>query len=60
MIAYVKLLIQPNKWSLPFEYFSGMLLNETGRMGGAFKKLGQFYNSCLEFKEKPVDFGPGK
>ncbi|XP_031780463.1 neprilysin-1 isoform X2 [Nasonia vitripennis] len=35
-----------------------MLLNETGKMGGAFKKLGQFYSSCLEFKEKPVDFAP--
>ncbi|XP_023244944.1 endothelin-converting enzyme-like 1 [Copidosoma floridanum] len=35
-----------------------ILQNETGRMGGAFTKLGQFYNSCLEFKEKPVVFAP--
>ncbi|XP_011500952.1 PREDICTED: neprilysin-21 [Ceratosolen solmsi marchali] len=35
-----------------------MLSNETGRISGAFIKLGQFYNNCLEFKEKPVNFAP--
>ena len=29
-------------------------------MVGVFEKLGQFYNGCLEFKEKPVNFTPGK
>lgn len=29
-------------------------------MVGEFEKLGQFYNGCLEFKEKPVNFTPGE
>lgn len=29
-------------------------------MVGEFEKLGQFYTDCLEFKEKPVNFTPGK
>lgn len=37
-----------------------MLSNNTGHMVGEFEKLGQFYNDCLEFKEKPVNFTPGK
>ncbi|KAL2724079.1 neprilysin-like isoform X1 [Vespula squamosa] len=37
-----------------------MLINETGRMVGVFEKLGHFYVSCLGFKEKPVNFAPGK
>ncbi|KAJ8672950.1 hypothetical protein QAD02_004211, partial [Eretmocerus hayati] len=35
-----------------------ILLNETGKMDGEFMKLGQFFNSCLEFKEKPINFTP--
>ncbi|KAG7200209.1 hypothetical protein KM043_000641 [Ampulex compressa] len=38
------------------DHIHRMLKNETGRMIGAFEKLGQFYSVCQEFKEKPVDF----
>ncbi|XP_033217497.1 neprilysin-21-like [Belonocnema kinseyi] len=35
-----------------------MLTNKTGKMTGVFTKVGRFYESCLEFGEKPVDFNP--
>ncbi|XP_017883535.1 neprilysin-1-like isoform X2 [Ceratina calcarata] len=40
------------------DHLHKMLANKTGRMVGDFDKLGQFYKSCLEFKEKPVNFTP--
>jgi len=36
------------------------LTNETGQMVVAFEKLGQFYDTCRDFKKKPVNFTPGK
>lgn len=43
-----------------FRIVAGMLMNETGKIEGSFAKVGQFFNSCLEFEEKPVDFTPGE
>ncbi|KAL7296600.1 hypothetical protein TKK_0010024 [Trichogramma kaykai] len=40
------------------EQIENLLLNKTGKMNGVYNKLGHFYNSCLEFKNKPVDFNP--
>lgn len=40
--------------------FSELLANKTGQMVGVFENLGQFYSDCLEFKEKSVNFTPGK
>ncbi|XP_011867543.1 PREDICTED: neprilysin-1 [Vollenhovia emeryi] len=34
------------------------LTNETGQMVAAFEKLGQFYDTCRDFKKKPVNFTP--
>ncbi|XP_018056430.1 PREDICTED: neprilysin-1-like [Atta colombica] len=34
------------------------LTNETGQMVVAFEKLGQFYDTCRDFKKKPVNFTP--
>ncbi|XP_011057203.1 PREDICTED: neprilysin-1-like isoform X2 [Acromyrmex echinatior] len=34
------------------------LTNETGQMIVAFEKLGQFYDTCRDFKKKPVNFTP--
>ncbi|TGZ54303.1 Endothelin-converting enzyme 1 [Temnothorax longispinosus] len=36
----------------------GTLTNETGQMVAAFEKLGQFYDTCRDFKKKPVNFTP--
>lgn len=36
------------------------MANKSGHMVGEFEKLGQFYNGCLKFREKPVNFTPGK
>ena len=41
-------------------HVSEMLMNKTGKMTGVFTKLGRFYESCLEFGEKPEDFTPGE
>ncbi|XP_043274148.1 neprilysin isoform X3 [Venturia canescens] len=35
-----------------------MLVNETGKMTGVFEKLGLFYESCLRFGKREVDFAP--
>ncbi|OAD56849.1 Endothelin-converting enzyme 2 [Eufriesea mexicana] len=42
------------------DHLHKLLANRTGHMVGDFEKLGQFYNGCLGFKEKPVNFTPGK
>lgn len=36
------------------------LTNETGQMVAAFEKLGQFYDTCRDFKKKSVNFTSGK
>ncbi|XP_023289076.1 endothelin-converting enzyme 2, partial [Orussus abietinus] len=40
------------------EEIQKMLANETGKMTGAFYKLGQFYESCLDFGNRPANFTP--
>ncbi|XP_012267050.2 neprilysin-1 isoform X2 [Athalia rosae] len=35
-----------------------ILANSTGRMTGAFFKLGQFYKSCVDSKKQPANFSP--
>ncbi|GAB1862340.1 Endothelin-converting enzyme 1 [Camponotus japonicus] len=38
------------------EHIHKTLTNETGQMVAAFEKLGQFYNVCRKFRERPVNF----
>ncbi|XP_046614383.1 neprilysin-3-like isoform X1 [Neodiprion virginianus] len=35
-----------------------ILANTSGRMNGAFYKLGEFYKSCVDFKKRPANFSP--
>lgn len=36
------------------------LANQTGQMDGVFEKLGQFYDACRDFGQKPANFTPGE
>ncbi|XP_015589308.1 neprilysin-1 [Cephus cinctus] len=40
------------------DQIQNMLANASGKMTGAFYKLGQFYETCIDFKDKPVNFTP--
>lgn len=60
LINYTIYNLKTNIIEINIFLFLGMLMNETGKIEGSFSKVGQFFNSCLEFEEKPVDFAPGK
>ncbi|XP_043792459.1 neprilysin-1-like isoform X1 [Apis laboriosa] len=40
------------------DHLHKLMANKSGHMVGEFEKLGQFYNGCLKFREKPVNFTP--